>query len=58
MTRLKAILFDADGVMIIPGELFSRQYARQRGFDPQMLQPFLAALFGKPWKARQTSSTY
>lgn len=38
--KLKAILFDADGVCIIPKETFAAQYARDHGFDLKELLAF------------------
>lgn len=52
MNEVKAVLFDADGVTIIPSEPFSMQYARAKNFDPKTIEPFFAgdfqqALIGK-----------
>lgn len=42
----RAVIFDADGVLILAPQLFSRVYASQRGLDPQALEPF----FGQDFK--------
>ena len=39
-SKLKAILFDADGVCIIPKETYAAQYARDHGFDLKELLAF------------------
>jgi HAD superfamily hydrolase (TIGR01509 family) len=50
--KIKAVLFDADGVTITPKNPFSVQYAKSRGLDPKILasffnEPFDEALIGK-----------
>ena len=41
----KAILLDADGVMILAPQPYSYTYAEQRGLDPQKIEPFFATSF-------------
>lgn len=41
MSGLKAVLFDGDGVTIIPSEPFSIQYAKAHGLEPTALDPFI-----------------
>lgn len=38
--RIRVVLFDADGVLTLPEELFSLMYARSRGLDPQPITHF------------------
>lgn len=50
--NIKAILFDADGVLALPEEFFSLVYARSRGLDPAPFEQFFkeqfpAALIGQ-----------
>ena len=47
MQTIKAILFDADGVAVLPAEPFSVQYAQEKGFDPKELSEFFSAGFPK-----------
>ena len=42
---IKAVIFDADGVLIQPPQLFSRVYCAERGWPPDYLDPFFAAEF-------------
>jgi len=37
---MKVFLFDADGVLTLPEELFAVMYARSRGLDPEPIQQF------------------
>ncbi len=43
--QIKAVLFDADGVLTVPGELFSYIYEREQGLRPGTLQPFFKDKF-------------
>ena len=43
---MKVILFDADGVLTVPEELFTQFYARSRGLDPKPFEDF----FRTSWK--------
>lgn len=43
---MKIILFDADGVLTLPEEMFSVVYARSRGLDPEPFEQF----FRNDWK--------
>lgn len=43
--NVKAILFDADGVAILPGLPFATQFAAEKGFDPANLQSFFQTDF-------------
>lgn len=43
MNLPKVILFDVDGVLLLPPKLFSHVYAEKRGLDPQSLEPFFAS---------------
>jgi putative hydrolase of the HAD superfamily len=45
MNTIKAIIFDADGVVIPKAEPFSHGYARHKGFDPAELLPFFEGPF-------------
>lgn len=45
--KIKAILFDADGVTITPAEPFSVQYAKLHGLDPKILSSFFDTHFGE-----------
>jgi putative hydrolase of the HAD superfamily len=45
MSEIKAALFDADGVVIMPEKLFSRQYAEKYGLDPESFQAFFTGEF-------------
>ncbi len=52
MSECRAVLFDADGVIITPQELFARQYAREHRLDPESFEAFfrgdfLEAITGK-----------
>lgn len=47
MSQLKAVLFDMDGVLAVPGEPFSHQYAKAHGFDPTEITPFFKEAFQK-----------
>ncbi len=40
MSKIKAILWDADGVLNLPEEFFSVIYAKSRGMDPAIIEPF------------------
>ena len=44
--EIKAVLFDADGVLTLPEEVFSRVYAQSHGFDPEPFEEF----FRNDWK--------
>lgn len=46
----RAVIFDADGVLILAPQLFSRVYATRRGLDPLSLEPF----FGHDFKRALT----
>lgn len=46
MSNAKAILFDADGVLTLPEELFSILYSRSHGLDPKSFEEF----FKNDWK--------
>lgn len=35
MSKIKAILFDADGVLTLPEEVFTTMYTKSRGLDPE-----------------------
>src|SRR5690242_10916855 len=45
MQQIKAILFDADGVLTLPEEFFSQVYARSRGLDPEPFETFFKTQF-------------
>jgi putative hydrolase of the HAD superfamily len=45
MFEIKAALLDADGVVIMPQKLFSRQYAEKYGYDPESFQEFFTGEF-------------
>lgn len=45
MGEIKAALYDADGVVIVPQKLFSRQYAEKYGLDPASFQAFFTGEF-------------
>ena len=52
MGKVKAVLFDADGVLTVPEELFSNKYAQSKGLDTEPFKqffrgPFQQALIGK-----------
>jgi HAD superfamily hydrolase (TIGR01509 family) len=40
MSKYKVVLFDVDGVLILPPKLFSDIYAEKRGINPETLTPF------------------
>lgn len=40
MSEVKAILFDADGVLTLPEEMFSVMYSKSRGLDPMPFENF------------------
>ena len=40
MSEIKAILFDADGVLTLPEEMFSVMYSKSRGLDPEPFENF------------------
>ncbi|SRR6266550_6411696 len=40
MTPIKTVLFDADGVMILPPKMFSQLYCEEFGVDIEKLVPF------------------
>lgn len=42
---IKAVFFDADGVLTVPEEFFSVVYAKSHGLDPESFRPF----FTKQW---------
>lgn len=42
---IKAAIFDADGVIVVPEKLFSQQYAEESGLDPAVLQTFFKGDF-------------
>lgn len=42
MSRHKLALFDVDGVLIIPPKLFSEQYCKKYGVDPERQRQFYA----------------
>lgn len=44
-SKIKAILFDADGVTIAPDELFAVRYARQNNLDAEAIQSFFKGDF-------------
>ncbi len=46
-TKPRAVLFDADGVTIIPQAPFSVQYAAAHGLDPKVLGTFFDERFGE-----------
>jgi hypothetical protein len=50
----KAVLFDADGVLTVPEDMFSNIYARSHGFDPAELEPFLTVNSGRLLSVRLT----
>jgi len=45
MCKIKAVLFDADGVLTIPGELFSVIYAKEKDFDSSRFENFFRQLY-------------
>ena len=45
MNKIKAILFDADGVVTLPEEFFSQVYAKSRGLDPAPFEAFFKTQF-------------
>lgn len=45
MSTTKAVLFDADGVIVRPEKLFSHQHAQTHGFDPAEITPFFQGDF-------------
>jgi putative hydrolase of the HAD superfamily len=45
MTKMKAALFDADGVVIVPQKIFSKQYAQKYGLDPESFEGFFRGAF-------------
>ena len=45
MGEIKAALYDADGVVIIPQKLFSKQYAEKHRLDPESFQTFFNGEF-------------
>ncbi|HSH31549.1 MAG TPA: HAD-IA family hydrolase [Candidatus Saccharimonadales bacterium] len=45
MSEIKAALFDADGVIIMPQKLFSRQYAEKHNLDPDSFEAFFRGDF-------------
>jgi FMN phosphatase YigB (HAD superfamily) len=47
MPKPRVILFDADGVLIRPPELFSHAYARRLGYPPDHFLPFFKGPFLK-----------
>lgn len=51
--QYKAILFDADGVVLLVHEMFSHQYAKRCGIDPTEMTPFFIGVFQECiiWKA-------
>jgi len=53
MNKIKATIFDVDGVMIIPPEMFSRVYAEKYGVNPGHYRSFLSTIFRKHWLARR-----
>ncbi len=44
---MKALLFDADGVLTLPEEFFSRVYARSHGLDEKLFDDFIHGPFRK-----------
>lgn len=40
MSKVRAVVFDADGVIVVPQMLFSKTYAAQHGLDPKSFTPF------------------
>lgn len=44
---MRVMLFDADGVLTLPEEFFSRVYARSHGLDPEPFEEFFRGPFGK-----------
>lgn len=47
MSEVKAAIFDADGVLIMPEKLFSRQYAEEYGLDPDSFEAFFKCEFSE-----------
>lgn len=45
MSEIKAALFDADGVVIVPQKVFSGQYAEKYGLDPESFEAFFREEF-------------
>ena len=45
MTKPRAVIFDADGVLTLPEEFFSQVYARSRGLDPEPFERFFQEKF-------------
>ncbi|MBW3538079.1 HAD-IA family hydrolase [Candidatus Parcubacteria bacterium] len=45
MSEIKAAIFDADGVVIMPQKLFAGQYAQRYGLDPKSFQVFFTGEF-------------
>ena len=43
--RIRAVLFDADGVLILAPQLYSRKYAAEHGLDPLAFEPFFRGEF-------------
>jgi len=42
---MKVVLFDADGVLTVPGELFSHVYARSHGLNVEPFERFFKGIF-------------
>jgi hypothetical protein len=49
---IKAICFDADGVVVNPQMQFSKYLERERGISPQMTQGFFHGVFNDCLSAR------
>lgn len=47
MTNIKAVLFDADGVLTLPEEVFTVMYSKSHGLDPEPFERF----FRESWSA-------
>jgi putative hydrolase of the HAD superfamily len=47
MAEIKAAIYDADGVLIVPQKLFSQRYAEKYGLNPEDFQAFFGGDFSK-----------
>ena len=45
MSEVKAVLFDADGVVIVPQKVFAKQYAKTYGLELAKLESFFRGAF-------------
>lgn len=43
--KYQAVIFDADGVLVRPGKLFSVQYSEKHGLNPEDFKPFFKGVF-------------